>query len=97
MKVSRLAWTCQTESSTDRELLSRVFDTNSRSVAWRVLNDWFLPKTLAEKFEWKRQINDLVMEKKEERMRFFARVEIIAGVWDPWERTYLQRMWTSKS
>ena len=69
-----------------------MFDTNSHSVAWRILNDWFLPKTLAEKSEWKRQINDLVMEKKEEPMRFFARVEIIVGVWDPWERTYLQRM-----
>ena len=47
VKTSRLAWTCITDGITDRELLSRVFDTNSPSVAWRMLNDWFLPKTLA--------------------------------------------------
>ena len=69
-----------TENITDRELLSRVFDTNSRSVAWRMLNGWFLPKTLAEKSKWKRQFNDLVMEVKEEPMRFFARVDKIVGV-----------------
>ena len=80
VKRSRLAWTCITESITDRELLSRVFDTNSPSVAWRMLNDWFLPKTLAEKSKWKQQFNDLVMEKKEEPMRFFARVDKIVGV-----------------
>ena len=45
-----------------------------------MLNDWFLPKTLAEKSKWKQQFNDLVMEKKEEPMRFFARVDKIVGV-----------------
>ena len=35
---------------------------------------------MAEKSKWKRQFNDLVMEKKEERMRFFARVDKIVGV-----------------
>ena len=54
VKRSRLAWTCITEGITDRELLIRVFDTISLSVAWRMLNDWFLPKTLAEKSKWKR-------------------------------------------
>ena len=80
VKRSRLAWTCITESITDRELLSRVFDTNSPSVAWRMLKDWFLPQTLAEKSKCKRQFNDLVMEKKEEPMRYFARVNKIVGV-----------------
>ena len=80
VKSPRLAWTCITESITDHELLSRVFDTNSPSVAWRMLNDWFLPKTQAKKSKWKRQFNDLVMEKKEEPIRFFARVDKIVGV-----------------
>ena len=80
VKRSRLAWTCITESITDRELLSRVFDTNSPSVAWRMLNDWFLPKTPVEKSKWKRQLNDLVMEKKGEPMKILARVDIIVGV-----------------
>ena len=45
-----------------------------------MLNDWFLPKTLGEKSKWKRQFNDLVMEKKEEPLRVFARVDKIVGV-----------------
>ena len=75
-----IAWTCLTESITDRELFSRVFDTNSPSAGWRMLCDWFWPKTLSEKSKWKRQFNELVMEKKEEPMRFFARVDKIVGV-----------------
>ena len=80
VKRARIAWTCLTESITHRELLSRVFDTNSRSAGWRMLCDWFLPKTPAEKSKWKRQFNELVMEKKEEPMRFFARVDKVVGV-----------------
>ena len=68
--TSRLARTSISEIVTAREVLSRVFDTNSASVAWRMLNDWFLPQTLAEKSKWKREFNDLVTEKKEEPMRF---------------------------
>lgn len=45
---SGLAWICTTESVTGRELSSRVYDKNPPSVAWRMLNDWFLLKTLAE-------------------------------------------------
>ena len=65
VKRSRLASTCTTESITDRELLTRVFDSNSPSIAWRMLNDWFLPKTLVKKAKWERQFNHLIMEKKE--------------------------------
>ena len=45
-----------------------------------MLCDWFLPKTLSEKSKWKRQFNELVIEKKEKAMRFLARVNKIAGV-----------------
>ena len=45
-----------------------------------MLNGWLLPETLAEKSKWKRRFNDLVMEKKEEPMKFFARVDKIVGV-----------------
>ena len=55
VKRSRLAWTCITESFTDRELLSMVFDTNSSSVAWCMLDDWFLLKPLAKKSKWRGQ------------------------------------------
>ena len=80
VKRSRSAWTCITESITERELLNRALDTNSPSVAWRMLHDRFLPKTLAEKSKWKRHVNDLVMEKKKAPMRFFARVDKIVRV-----------------
>ena len=49
VRRARIAWTCFTESITDRELLSRVFDTNSPSAGWRFLLNCFVPKTLAEK------------------------------------------------
>ena len=45
-----------------------------------MLNDWSLPKALVETSKWKRQFNDLVMEKKEAPMRFFASVDKIVGV-----------------
>ena len=37
VRRSRIAWTCFTESITNRELLSRVYDTNSLSAGWRML------------------------------------------------------------
>ena len=61
-------------------VVEQVFDTNYLSVAWRMLNDWLLPKTLAERSKCKRQFNDLVMEKKEKPMRFFSRVDKIVRV-----------------
>ena len=94
VRRARIAWTCLTESITDRELLSTVFDTNSPGVGWRMLCDWFLPKTLSEfVVVRKRQFNQLVMEKKEEPMIFFARIDKIVGVfWGPREYIYRWRM-----
>ena len=80
VKRARIAWTCSTESIADREFLSRVFDTNSQRAGWHMLCDWLLPKTLSEKSKWKRQFNELAMEKKEEPMKFFARVDKVVGV-----------------
>ena len=45
-----------------------------------MLCDWFLPKAHSEKSKWKRQLNELVMDKKEKPMIFFARVDKIVGV-----------------
>ena len=53
-RITRIASTGMTERITDRELLSRVFDTNSPIAGWCTLCDWFLPKTLSEKSKWKR-------------------------------------------
>ncbi|CAM9850947.1 unnamed protein product, partial [Sphacelaria rigidula] len=80
IRRARIAWTSLTESITDRELSSKVFDTNSPSAGWRFLLNWFVPKTLSEKSKWKRLFNELWMEKKEDPMKFFARVDKIVGV-----------------
>ena len=77
VRRARIAWTFLTESITDQDLLSKVFNTNS-SAGWRMLCDWFLLKTLSEKSKWKRQFNELVIE-KEEMMRVFTRVDKIVG------------------
>ena len=45
-----------------------------------MLCDWLLPKPLSEKSKRKRQFNELVMEKKEEPIRFFTRVDKIVDV-----------------
>ena len=94
IRRARIAWTCPTESVTDRELLNRVFDTDSPGPGWRMLCNWFLPKTLSEfVVVRKRQFNQLVMEKKEEPMIFFARIDKIVGVfWGPREYIYRWRM-----
>ena len=47
-KTARVAWTCLTESIVNRDLLGRVFATKSPSAVCRLLNDWFMPKTMAE-------------------------------------------------
>ena len=57
-----------------------------------MLCDWLLPKTLSEKSKSKGQFTELVMEKKEEPIRFFARVDKIVGFWGPWKFTYLWMM-----
>ena len=36
-KTARVAWTCLTESVVNRDLLGRVFATNSPSAGWRML------------------------------------------------------------
>ena len=92
VRRARIAWTCFIESIADRVLPRRVFDTNSPCASWRMLCNWFLPKPLSQTSKWKRQFDDLVMEKKEEPMRVFARVDKIVGVLGSWEQTCLQRM-----
>ena len=80
IRRARNAWACLTENSTDRMLLSRVLNTNFPGSGWCMLSNWFLPKTLCEKFKRNRQFDGLVKGRREEPMRFFARVDKIVGV-----------------
>ena len=45
---NRVAWTCLTESTVNRDLLGRAFATKLPSAGWRMLCDSILPKPTAE-------------------------------------------------
>ena len=66
IRRARNAWACLTENSTDRMLLSRVLNTNFPGSGWCTLSNWFLPKTLCEKFKRNRQFDGLVKGRREE-------------------------------
>ena len=50
----------------NRDRLGRVFARKSPSAGWRVLYDWFLPKTMAEQVKWSVAFDDATMENGEE-------------------------------
>ena len=79
IKNARVAWICLTESMTDTDLLDRVFARQSPSGAWRMLRDWFLPKSVATQVKWSDAFDAVQMEKGEEPMKFFSRVDKIVG------------------
>ncbi|CAN0395471.1 unnamed protein product, partial [Laminaria digitata] len=77
---ARMAWTCLTESMTDPELLGRVFATKPPSGGWIMLKDWFMPQTMANQVKWSDAFDAIRMEKGEEPMKFFSRVDKVVGV-----------------
>ena len=64
---------------TDTDLLDRVFARQSPSGAWRMLRDWFLPKSVATQVKRSDAFDAVQMEKGEEPMKFFSRVDKIVG------------------
>ena len=80
VKTARVAWTCLTESVVNRDLLGRLFATKSPSAGWRMLCDWFMPKTMAEQVKWSVAFDSAKMEKGEEPMKYFGRIDKIVGV-----------------
>ncbi|CAN0405489.1 unnamed protein product, partial [Laminaria digitata] len=75
-----MAWTCLAESMTDPELLGRVFATKSPSGGWKMLKDWLMPQTMADQVKWSDAFDAIRMEKGEEPMKFFSRVDKVVGV-----------------
>ena len=80
IKTARVAWACLTESIENRDLLGRVFATKSPSAGWRMLCDCFMPKTMAEQVKWSVAFDSAKMEKGEEPMKYFGRIDKIVGV-----------------
>ena len=80
IKTTRVAWTCPAESVVNRDLLARLFATKSPSASWRMLYDWFMPKTMAEQVKWSVAFDFAKIEKGEEPMKFFCQIDKIVGV-----------------
>ena len=64
----------------NRDLLGRLFATKSPNAGWRMLCDWCMPKTMAEQVKWSVAFDSAKMEKGEEPMKYFSRVDEIVGV-----------------
>ena len=80
IKTARVGWTCLTESIVNHDLLGRVIATNLISAGWRILCDWFMPKTMAEQVKWSVAFDSAKMAKGEELMKYFGRIDKIVGV-----------------
>ncbi|CAN0558800.1 unnamed protein product, partial [Laminaria digitata] len=80
IKKSRIAWKCLAERMPNTDLLDRVFAAQSPSGAWKMLRGWFLPKSIATQVKWSDVFDALQMEKGEEPMIFFSRVDKIVGI-----------------
>ena len=77
MKTVRVAWTCLTESVVNRDLFGRLFAKKLPSAGGRMLCDWFMRKTMAEQVKWSVAFDSAKMEKGEEPMRYFSRIDKI--------------------
>ena len=59
----------------NRDLLGRVLATRSPSAGWRMLCDWFLPKTRAAQIKWSMAYDAAKMGTGEELIKYFGRVD----------------------
>ena len=78
IKKLRFAWVCF-EIMSDTHLQDRVFAKQSPSGAWKMLRDWFLPRSIATQVKWSDDFDAVKMEKGEEPMKLFSRVDKIGG------------------
>ena len=56
-----------------------MFAKQSPSGAWKMIRDWFLPRSIATQVKWSDAFDDVKMEKGEEPMKLFSRVDKIVG------------------
>ena len=57
---------------TDTDLLDRVFARKSPSGAWRMLRDWFLPKSVATEVKWSDAFDAVQIENGEGHIKFLV-------------------------
>ena len=65
---------------TDSDFLGRVIAIQSPSGGWNMLKEWFMPETTADQAKWSDAFDAIRMEKGEEPMIFFSRVDKVMGV-----------------
>ena len=80
IKTAAVSWACLTENIVNRDLLGRVFAIKSPNAGWRMLCDWFLPKTMAGQVKWSVAYDVAKMRKREEPIKYFGRADKIVGV-----------------
>ena len=64
---------------TDTDPLDRVLANLSPSGAWKMLRDWFLPRSIATQVKWSDAFDAVKIQKGEEPMIVFTRVDKIAS------------------
>ena len=75
IRSARVPWKCLTENLIDTDMLDRVFAKQSPSGAWKMLCDWFVPRSIATQVKWSDAFDAVKMETGEEPMiRSFSRV-----------------------
>ena len=80
IKTAKVAWTCLTESVVNHDLLGIFFETKYPIAGWRMLRDWSMPKTMAEQVKWSVAFDSAEMQKGEEPMKHFSRIDKIVRV-----------------
>ena len=61
-------------------VLDRMFAKQSPNGAWEMLRDWFPLISMVTHVKWSDAFNGMQIEKGEEPLKFFIRVDEIAGV-----------------
>ena len=80
IKTAKVAWTCLTENLVNHNLFGGVFATKARNAGWRMWCDWFLPKIVVEQVKWLVAFDAAKLEKGEEPMKCFGRIDKLVGV-----------------
>ena len=74
VRSAPVAWKCLTENMPDTDLRDRVCERQSLSGGWKMLFDWFLPRSIAAQVKLSNDIDADTMEYGEERMELICRV-----------------------
>lgn len=78
VRMGKTAWACLTESMTNEA--ANVFMCKFPCAGWRVLNDWFLLKSLGQIEYWTETFDTLKLQKNGNPMNLFTHVDETAGV-----------------